>query len=44
MGPIYLGQFHLICHGICEDEAQLQDFRKPPLNTCGIPADINTNN
>lgn len=44
MGPIYLGQFHLIYHGTCTDEEQLQDSQKPLLNTCGIPADMNIQN
>lgn len=43
MGPIYLGQFHLIYHGTCEDEEQLKNALQSPLNKWGRPANINMN-
>lgn len=41
MDPKYRGLFHLIYHGTCRDEEQLQNFQQPPLSKCGIPADAN---
>lgn len=30
MGPIYLGQFRLLCHGTCRGVELLQDFQQSP--------------